>query len=174
MPSRRLSSGEATQAGLLPKLANGDRLTREEFERRFDAMLPHLKKAELINGVVYLVAMEWGLGNRGIHLPVTASHGQAHLVLGGLLGMYYATSPGTGGGISGSIRFPSPNSMPQPDVYLLISAECGGQSTLADDDYIEGAPELIAEITASSVSADLHDKLELYQRDGVREYIVWR
>ena len=31
---------------LIPPLQEGDRLTRDEFERRYDAM-PHLKKAEL-------------------------------------------------------------------------------------------------------------------------------
>jgi hypothetical protein len=36
----------------LPPLENGDRLTRPEFERRYQAM-PHIKKAELIEGVVY-------------------------------------------------------------------------------------------------------------------------
>jgi len=34
-------------------LENGDRLTRAEFERRYDAM-PGVKKAELIEGVVYM------------------------------------------------------------------------------------------------------------------------
>jgi hypothetical protein len=39
--------------GVMPPLENGDRLTRDEFERRYEAM-PHLKKAELIEGVVYV------------------------------------------------------------------------------------------------------------------------
>jgi hypothetical protein len=37
----------------LPPLRNGDHLTRDEFERRYDAM-PDLKKAELIDGVVFV------------------------------------------------------------------------------------------------------------------------
>ena len=36
-----------------PPLESGDRLTRAEFERRYEAM-PELKKAELIEGVVYV------------------------------------------------------------------------------------------------------------------------
>lgn len=40
---------------LLPPLENGDRLNRSEFERRYHAM-PHVKKAELIEGVVYMAA----------------------------------------------------------------------------------------------------------------------
>jgi hypothetical protein len=37
----------------IPPLENGDRLTRREFERRYNAM-PDVKKAELIEGVVYM------------------------------------------------------------------------------------------------------------------------
>lgn len=37
----------------IPLLENGDRLTRYEFERRYQAMSRH-QKAELIEGVVYL------------------------------------------------------------------------------------------------------------------------
>lgn len=41
-------------------------------------------------------------------------------------------------------------------------------------DYIEGAPELIGEISASSASRDLHVKLRMYERVGVKEYLVWK
>ena len=37
----------------LPPLENGDRLTRSDFEQRYEAM-PHVKKAELIEGIVYM------------------------------------------------------------------------------------------------------------------------
>ena len=63
---------------------------------------------------------------------------------------------------------------PQPDVALLIDPNAGGQARVGEDDYIEGAPELVAEIAASSASYDLHDKLHAYRRNGVREYLVWR
>ena len=36
-----------------PPLKHGEQLTRDEFERRYEAM-PHLKKAELIEGVAYM------------------------------------------------------------------------------------------------------------------------
>ena len=52
--------------------------------------------------------------------------------------------------------------------------ESGGQTQLSDDDYIEGAPELIVEIAASSVAIDLHAKKQAYRRNGVKEYIVWQ
>jgi Uma2 family endonuclease len=63
---------------------------------------------------------------------------------------------------------------PQPDAVLLISENCGGQARLSDDDYVEGAPELVVEIAASSVAIDLHDKKRAYRRNGVQEYIVWQ
>lgn len=42
------------------------------------------------------------------------------------------------------------------------------------DDYIEGAPEVVVEIAASSASYNLHYKKEAYRRNGVQEYIVWQ
>ena len=45
---------------------------------------------------------------------------------------------------------------------------------MSDDGYLEGAPELIVEVAASSTSIDMHDKLRVYRRNGVREYVVWR
>ena len=63
----------------------------------------------------------------------------------------------------------NPNRTP----FLRIAPECGGQSR-KDDGYIAGAPELIAEISVSSASYDLHDKLHAYQRNGVCEYLVCR
>jgi Uma2 family endonuclease len=62
---------------------------------------------------------------------------------------------------------------PQPDCYLRLLPEHGGQARLVEG-YVQGAPELIAEIAASSASYDLHDKLNAYRRNGVREYVVWR
>ncbi len=50
----------------------------------------------------------------------------------------------------------------------------GGQSIISEDDYVEGAPELIVEIAASTGDLDLNDKLNIYRRNGVQEYIVWR
>jgi Uma2 family endonuclease len=43
-----------------------------------------------------------------------------------------------------------------------------------EDDYVTGPPELVCEVSASSVSIDLHAKLNAYRRNGVREYLVWR
>jgi Uma2 family endonuclease len=140
---------------------NGDHLTRDEFERRFDAM-PDLKKAELIEGVVYLP------------LPVRQRRqGELCSTLIGWLFMYNARTPELELGASSSIRLDLGN-MPQPDGTLFIQREHGGQATIDDDDYIHGTPELVAEVGASTVSHDRNQKLEVYERNGVREYLLVR
>ncbi len=145
----------------IPPLQNGDRLTRAEFERRYQAM-PELKKAELIEGVVY------------VSPPVKfRQHGGPHFNLIGLFAHYCAFTAGVEGGDNSTLRMDLDNE-PQPDVFLRILPSHGGQSSTDDDDYVEGAPELVFEVAASSASYDLHDKLRAYRRNKVREYIVWR
>jgi len=150
----------ARQSGV-PPLENGDRLTRDEFERRYEAM-PHLKKAELIEGVVYVPS------------PVRhRHHGAPHAHLISWLGQYAAGTPGVEVSDNSTVRLDLDNE-PQPDALLVIDPARGGQARLSSDDYIEGSPELVAEVASSSVSYDLHAKLHVYRRNGVREYLVWR
>ena len=145
----------------IPPLQPGDRLSRAEFERRYDAT-PNLTKAELIEGVVYMPP------------PVSAGgHSKPHFNLINWIGDYVIATPGTEGGDNASLCLDLDN-MPQPDAYLRILESHGGQSRISADDYVEGAPELIAEVAATSASYDLHAKLHVYRRNGVREYIVWR
>ena len=63
---------------------------------------------------------------------------------------------------------------PQPDVLMRIAGGAGGRSRISDDGYVEGTPELVVEVSASSESIDLHAKLRAYLRNGVQEYVVWR
>ncbi|NEQ10045.1 MAG: Uma2 family endonuclease [Moorea sp. SIO4E2] len=145
---------------LIPILENGDRLTRVEFERRYQAM-PDTKKAELIEGVVYVAS------------PVRITkHANPHGKIITWLGVYEAATPGVMLGDNPTVQLDFDNE-PQPDAILRIDQQKGGQSRISDDDYVEGAPELIVEIAASSASYDLHDKLRAYRRNGVREYLVW-
>jgi Uma2 family endonuclease len=145
----------------VPPLENGDRLLRPEFERRYNA-LPNLKKAELIEGIVYMPA---ALRFR--------SHADPHTNLVIWLGTYKIATPGLELGIEPTVRLDLENA-PQPDAALFINETAGGQTRIAEDDYLEGAPELLAEIAASSVAIDLGDKKRAYRRNGVQEYIVWR
>ncbi|MBX9678893.1 MAG: Uma2 family endonuclease [Gemmataceae bacterium] len=148
-------------AETIPPLEPGDRLTRAEFERRYDLM-PNVKKAELIEGVVCMPS------------PVRWSrHGEPHFRLMMWLSAYVAGSPGVFGGDNSTMRLDLEN-LPQPDAALIIDPKCGGQAKISKDDYLEQAPELIAEVSASSVSFDLHTKFHVYRRSGVREYVVWR
>ncbi len=143
---------------ILP-LENGDRLTRLEFETRYQKM-PHVKKAELIEGVVYM----------GSPLRIN-QHGNPHAYVITWLGIYESLTPGVQIGDNCTVILDEENE-PQPDALLRIKK--GGQSTINEDDYVEGAPELIVEIAASTVSIDLHDKLRVYRRNQVQEYLVWR
>lgn len=145
----------------IPPLENGDRLSRLEFERRYSAMLQDTK-AELVEGVVYMAS------------PVRArSHGQPHAAIMTWLGAYWAATPGTDLNDNTTVRLDVDNE-PQPDACLRLEENAGGQSRLSDDDYIEGAPELVVEIAASSAALDLHTKKTIYRRNGVQEYIVWQ
>src|ERR1051325_4938467 len=143
----------------VPPLENGDQLTRPEFERRYEAM-SHLKKAELIEGVVYMPS------------PVRyEGHGLQHSSLNTWLGVYSASTPGVAVSDNTTVRLDLDNE-PQPDILLRITT--GGQSRVAADGFLEGPPELVAEVASSSVAYDLHQKLDVYRRHGVYEYIVWR
>lgn len=145
----------------IPPLESGDRLSRHEFERRYHAM-PDTKKAELIEGVVYVAS------------PLRFErHAEPHSLLIVVFGTYRIMTPGVRIGDNATVRLDLDNE-PQPDVVLLIDEKLGGQARISDDDYIEGAPELIAEVAASSAANDLHDKKKVYRRNGVKEYIVWR
>ncbi|MCA9214137.1 MAG: Uma2 family endonuclease [Planctomycetales bacterium] len=149
-----------TAISSVPSLQNGDRMTQAEFLRRYNAM-PHVQHAELVEGRVYMPS------------PVSAvRHGEPHFDLNGLLFCYRAMTPGVLGGDNSTLKLDTDNA-PQPDGYLRIAEEVGGQSKVVNG-FIEGAPELILEIAASSVSYDLHEKRNAYRRNGVQEYVVLR
>lgn len=142
----------------VPVLASGDRLTRSEFEHRY-ADTPENFKAELIEGVVYVAS------------PVRVFHGNPHFNLITWLGGYCAATSGVSGADNATTRLDLDNE-PQPDVLLRIEKD--GTSTLSADGYIEGAPELVAEIATSSAAIDLGAKKNAYRRNGVQEYLVWQ
>jgi hypothetical protein len=145
----------------VPPLENGDRLTRAEFERRYSAMPEHVR-AELVEGVVVMAS------------PVRFTvHGQQHADLMTWAGMYRVGTPGVLGGDDATIRLDLDNE-PQPDVCLLIDPARGGKVRIDEEGYINGAPEFVAEVAASTVSQDLGPKLNAYRRNGVGEYLVWR
>ncbi|NJL42743.1 MAG: Uma2 family endonuclease [Pseudanabaena sp. RU_4_16] len=149
------------KAQLLPPLESGDRLTRPEFERRYMAA-PHIKKAELIEGVVYVAS------------PLRfVPHAEPHSRLVTWVGTYAAFTPGTQSGVEPTVRLDLDNE-PQPDIVLILDEALGGRSRLTEDGYLEGSPELVIEIAASSAAIDTGSKKQAYRRNGVLEYIVWQ
>jgi Uma2 family endonuclease len=141
-------------------LENGDHLTRDEFERRYEAM-PGVKKSELIEGAVYMPS------------PVRQDqHETPHIALGTWLGVYWSATPGVTPADNSTVRLDLDNE-PQPDALLIIDPRCGGQ-VHQEDGLIVGAPELVIEVAASSVSIDRNTKLQVYRRNSVREYLIWR
>ena len=144
-----------------PPFNPGDRLTRAEFERRYNAH-PEIKIAELIEGVVYMPS------------PIRfTKHSEPHGYLITWLGVYVASTPGVRMGDNATVRLDFENEV-QPDILLRLDTALGGGSRITEDDYIEGPPELIAEIAASSAAYDLHDKRRVYARNGVQEYLAVR
>jgi Uma2 family endonuclease len=144
-------------AAKIPRLQPGDVLTSAEFERRYAAM-PDLKKAELIDGIVYMAP------------PLRAEfHGIPHSRLQSLVQVYAARNPGFLVADNSTLRLDNRN-QPQPDVFLMRTP---GNAHFDEDGHACGPPELVAEIAASTVSYDLHQKKSTYLRAGVMEYLVW-
>ena len=160
LPARKPPVG-GTGARPVPPLENGAHLSAREFLRRYEGM-PELKKAELVNGTVYMGS------------PVRLDqHGEPDNLIQTWLGNYSLATPGVKAATNATVRL-GPDDVPQPDGLLRILPECGGQARLDPKGYLLGAPELVAEVSASTASLDVRDKLAAYQRAGVREYVVWR
>lgn len=157
-PRESVDSHEEQRDGV-PPMNPGDHLSRAEFERRYSAH-PEIKKAELIEGVVYMPT------------PVRhVSHGRPHAYMMGWLLHYCVATPGVDLSDNATLRLDLDNE-PQPDALLRLPASQGGKSRIAEDEYLEGAPELLVEIAASSAAYDLNVKKRVYARNGVLEYLA--
>jgi Uma2 family endonuclease len=160
-PTAKLPQSESKKERT-PPLEAGDRLTVKQFEHRYAAMW-RVNKAELIDGVVYMPS------------PVThKDHGSPHFDVVTWAGVYRIFTPGVDGGDNSTLRLEVGENQPQPDAFLRVLQAHGGQSRLSEDGYVVAAPEWIGEIAASSANYDLHAKLEAYQKNRVREYVVWQ
>jgi Uma2 family endonuclease len=150
-----------TPLSKIPPLENGDRLSRPEFERRYIAD-SRIKKAELIEGIVYVAS------------PLRFEpHAEPHSDLNGWLYNYKVFTPGVRLGDTPTVRLDLDNE-PQPDLVLFLDKSCGGKVTIDNDRYLSGAPELVVEVAASSASIDTGTKKQVYRRNGVQEYIIWQ
>jgi Uma2 family endonuclease len=86
---------------------------------------------------------------------------------------YRASTPGVIVGDNSSVRLDLDNE-PQPDAAMIIAPAQGGQAKFGSDGLLDGAPELVGEVSGTSTSIDMNAKLRAYRRNGVREYLVWR
>jgi Uma2 family endonuclease len=145
---------QTADRGSVP-LQSGDILSVAEFHRRYQQH-PEIKKADLVEGVVYVSS------------PVHAEHGEAHLKVNFWIGSYLAQTPGIRAADNLSVRLDNENEV-QPDVCLWLR---DGQAQIGEDRLLSGAPDLVIEVAASSASYDLYQKRRVYQRSGVREYLV--
>jgi len=134
-------------------------LTRPEFERIYQAH-PEVKRAELVEGVVYMPSP--------VHFT---KHGLPHSDIMTWLGVYRASTKGVLVGDNATVRLDFENVV-QPDAVVRLDPKLGGRSRVSADDYLEGPPELVVEIAASSAAYDLHDKRRVYARNGVTEYLA--
>ncbi len=141
----------------MPPLVAGDFLSREEFLRRWESM-PGVKRAELVRGVVYMPS------------PLSMEHGDMEAAVGFWLGMYAIATPGCRHNHNSTCVL-ADDETPQPNLHLRILPEYGGQSRPSGR-FLGGAPEFLSEVCISSTAYDLHQKLEVYQENDVREYLA--
>lgn len=137
-------------------LLPGDRLTLRQFLRRWQDH-PEIKRAELLGGIVYMPS------------PVGVEHSEMENIVATWLGNYRLSTPGCTAG-NNATTILKKNS-PQPDVFLRLLPEAGG-GTNYQKKLLKGPPEFVAEICASSASYDLHQKYDIYENAGVKEYLA--
>jgi hypothetical protein len=152
------SVGKPRQTRNLPSLQTGDHLDQQTFHKRYEAM-PEDVRAELIGGIVYMAS------------PQKSPHALAQKLVIRWLLAYEDATPGTTS-LYNSTQILGAASEPEPDGCLFLAPECGGQVIVDEDDYFRGTPELMAEISWSTESIDLHAKKRDYEIAGVREYVV--
>lgn len=151
-----------TTVARVPRLENGDKLTKEEFLRRWEAT-PEIKHAELLRGIVYVNAAAIRI----------REHGRPHYLLSAWLGAYGRATPGVMVALPSTIEL-SDEDLPEPDLMMYIDHPVLGNARIDDEGWLVGPAELVIEVAASSASKDLHLKKSIYESAGVREYVVWR
>ncbi|MGL6097923.1 MAG: Uma2 family endonuclease [Fimbriiglobus sp.] len=141
-----------------PAFENGDRMTQDEFHRLYEQTPPGFR-AELIGGVVHVPS------------PLKYTRGRKHSAFGFALSYYETETPGVEAADNVTVIL-GDDDEPQPDLLLRVAPEYGGRTVVNESGYVEGPPELIAEVANSSRAIDLYEKRERYAATGVIEYVV--
>ncbi len=149
---------EGSTADIPPALYDGQRLSQPEFHRLYEACSKH-QKFELIDGVVFMAAAQ------------RQTRSRSEPLLSALLVAYEVATPGVET-LHNATTILDKQNEPQPDLQLRILSQYGGQTALTTDQYIFGPPELVIEISHSTLNYDLKKKSAIYQNQGVKEYVV--
>ena len=153
-----MATADPSRRKTLPPIENGDQLDQKTFHARYEAM-PEDCRAELIGGIVHMPS------------PQKLPHSRAQKLVIRWLDEYGEATPGTEA-LTNNTQILGPDSEPEPDACLFITPEYGGQVRVDKEEYLHGAPELIAEVSWATESIDLHRKKDDYEKAGVREYVV--
>ena len=152
----------AAATALSRTYCEGDRLSRAEFVSAGQSDPDRYQFAERIDGRLVMNAAS--VRREG--------HGRPNSRIVGLLVAYEVETPGVEVGDNSTAQIDDDHD-PQPDAYLLVLPEYGGQVEFTESDFIRNAPEMIVEIAGHSLATDLGRKKAIYEADGCREYLVW-
>jgi Uma2 family endonuclease len=141
-----------------PLLRPGERLTQPEFHRRYEAY-PEDVKFELIGAVVHMPS------------PVRLPHGRNDLLVSFVLTSYMFATPGTQV-LANATTILGAAAEPQPDLCLRILAEFGGRTHEDAEQYLHEGPELVVQVSHSTLTLDLGTRRADCQQAGVAEYLV--
>jgi Uma2 family endonuclease len=156
-PVSGLTKGSAT---VVPTLEGGDYFERDEFMRRYEAR-PDIKKAELINNIVFMAS------------PAREGHSEPETLFAFAVTTYMAATPYATARSNMTVNL-SAQTVVQPDWYLRIEKIAGGRAGVGNDEFLDAAPELVIEVAVSSASYDLHTKKDAYEAARTGEYLVWQ
>ena len=135
-------------------LFEGNKLDQPTFHRLYE-QTPQGFKAELIGGIVHVAS------------PVGIAHNDPHVLVIAWLSNYAVAKPNTHV-LDNATVILDDQSEPQPDAGLRYRQ---GTSRISDN-RCNGPPELVIEVSDSTVVHDLFDKRADYERHGVSEYLV--
>jgi Uma2 family endonuclease len=156
--SNVLEQENAQSAWFVPPFKTGDRMSRDDFHRLY-LQTPEQFRAELLYGEVFVAS------------PIKTVHGDYHYMIVEIISDYRKATPGVLGSIASSVFLGDDHEV-QPDIHLRLSPECGGRAQRTEDGYLEGAPELVIEVSLSPLSLDLGTKKNAYRENGALEYWV--